>query len=316
MHLRDFSDQQFAAYLAAFMDGEGNIDMPKDRMGVTLCLANTFLPGLEAIQERLGYGVISWQQQKKHWQKRYTWKAKNAHDCRLFLTLVRPYLQIKSHAADRALAMIAEMARRAEAVETRDNAVCAAAKAGAKKQDVAKQFGISKQSVSRILHRHEWPSVIKKGFTLDSGRLNAKRFRRTAKIDIALVEDFDSVPISPLAALQSLPHDTALAYAAGFIDGEGWLGLRKGKHPGVTVVNTDRRILDELQSWSGLGAVSLRQAVPRRKQGYAWQIQSKHQLTSFLETIGPLLQIKAQAAERLAKAVALIRPIGRPKRHA
>lgn len=61
---------------------------------------------------------------------------------------------------------------------------------------------------------------------------------------------------------QATPSETDLAYFAGIIDGEGWIGLlkklRKNRwityHPCIRVTNTDPNIIEKIQSvWENLG---------------------------------------------------------------
>lgn len=98
--------------------------------------------------------------------------------------------------------------------------------------------------------------------------------------------------------------DTALAYAAAIVDGEGCIHAEKSHGIGnsylivVKVANTDVRLVDWLKATFG-GYVmddSGRQNRGNRKICYQWTIKSKKAL-HFLELIRPYLKIKDRQAK-------------------
>jgi hypothetical protein len=85
-----------------------------------------------------------------------------------------------------------------------------------------------------------------------------------------------------------------LAYAAGFVDGEGCIGFtrcRNSVYPRVLVTNTNIEILEEFkEKWGGdIKPLSLRKE--NWKQGYSWRI-SWSKAVDFLSQIEPYLKIK------------------------
>ena len=75
-----------------------------------------------------------------------------------------------------------------------------------------------------------------------------------------------------------------IAWAAGLIDGEGWVGWMKGvwgKSAGIRVVNTEKELLDELVSIFGVGSIHPRtkDSNPNRKQAWVWSVYGRKALT-------------------------------------
>ncbi|MDA8115718.1 MAG: hypothetical protein M0Z43_13490, partial [Acidithiobacillus sp.] len=109
MDIAEFTDKEFAAYLAAFTDGEGNIGFERPdkvhrhQFFVRITLANCVPEVLRDIQSRLGYGSIHSQKQRENWRERFVFVVSNLADCERFLLTVHPYLQIKLAEANIAL---------------------------------------------------------------------------------------------------------------------------------------------------------------------------------------------------------------------
>lgn len=92
------------------------------------------------------------------------------------------------------------------------------------------------------------------------------------------------------------------AYAAGLFDGEGSVSLARCAHRSTslqsytTISNTDRAVLDELQTIWG-GRVRLhRRRVAHQKSVYVW-VLSARSARKFLTDVYPFLRIKKQRAE-------------------
>ncbi len=160
MDFSSFTEEAFAAYLAGFTDGEGciYIKQPSGYGACRVTLANCVEEVLIGIMDRLGYGSMKSQQQRGNWRERFTFDVYNAKDCERFLLLVRPYLKIKADQADAALQRIADQYSRTAGRLARNAAIVAAANNGEKRRDVAKRFGVSPQTVSRLCEGHNWPS--------------------------------------------------------------------------------------------------------------------------------------------------------------
>lgn len=97
--------------------------------------------------------------------------------------------------------------------------------------------------------------------------------------------------------------DTILAYTAGLVDGEGYIGLYKNYSakdsfsPVVKVVSTDLVMVPFMQQHFG-GYVDTRKPPrPGSKQSYCWQIRNNRQVKPFLESILPYLRVKKARAE-------------------
>ncbi len=95
---------------------------------------------------------------------------------------------------------------------------------------------------------------------------------------------------------------TDLAYAAGIIDGEGWIGIgRKGgkrldSYCRVTVGNTNEWLVKWLQVTFG-GTISISNRNPAKwKRQYYWNL-NEHETLDFLKVIYPYLRIKRPQAE-------------------
>jgi len=97
------------------------------------------------------------------------------------------------------------------------------------------------------------------------------------------------------------PTREDLAYIAGFVDGKGYIGIRKStrKMPRtpqhnlvVSVANTKRPVLDWMQSLFG-GAVAAQDQKPEWAVVYRWEVSGHQQVSSFLWTIRPWLRLKA-----------------------
>src|SRR5262252_6776146 len=92
---------------------------------------------------------------------------------------------------------------------------------------------------------------------------------------------------------------TDLAYTAGFLDGEGHVGMTKWGTswlPVLIITNTDRRVIDWLVERYG-GKVYIhdrRNSV--HKPRFNWRLVGKH-ATTLLEQVLPYLILKRQQAE-------------------
>ncbi len=119
MNIKDFSDDAFAGYLAAFLDGEGCIEINVDECGVRLRLANTYRPTLDAMCARLEMGRVEEYRGRSapHHKRIYCYAVSSAPDVERFLLIVRPYLTIKTEKADRALTIIGHQRKRMEELD-------------------------------------------------------------------------------------------------------------------------------------------------------------------------------------------------------
>lgn len=96
---------------------------------------------------------------------------------------------------------------------------------------------------------------------------------------------------------EELP-DTALAWTAGIIDGEGYVGLRKHRkayQPVVSVGQVDIRMLQKLQEFWG-GNISPKRNSHGWKMAWLWDITGTRALT-MLSLVRPFLVIKGEQAD-------------------
>jgi hypothetical protein len=105
-----------------------------------------------------------------------------------------------------------------------------------------------------------------------------------------------------------MENQTMLAWAAGFIDGEGCVTIRKYKSPrdanashmlDIHVVNTNLDALNHLQSIFGVGNVyRLARSDPRYKTRSVWQyVCTSAQAEGVLRSVLPYLIVKKRDAE-------------------
>jgi len=120
-------------------------------------------------------------------------------------------------------------------------------------------------------------------------------------------------------AKKGVPKREILAYTAGIIDGEGYIGITKsGKHKSgtirytmkVVVGSTDYPMVDFLKVNFG-GCVSTRKTVGNRQPQWAWEVTSNKAVV-FLNQIIEFLRIKRTQAE----LAVMFQGDGRPMRKA
>lgn len=99
--------------------------------------------------------------------------------------------------------------------------------------------------------------------------------------------------------------ETELAWVAGFIDGEGSIGIiktygRHGQSPTylirLEVSNTNREIITFLRDLFGGGLQPDKKRNPAWKDSYKWVVAAK-QAKDIIEQITPYLRLKKQQAE-------------------
>lgn len=102
--------------------------------------------------------------------------------------------------------------------------------------------------------------------------------------------------------------DLELAYTAGFVDGEGYIGILKHTHkaskrgyayePIVKVVNTDRRPIDFLHENFG-GYLGTRRflSTQNSRDAYSWDLKNVKPVLAFLQLVRPFLRCKAEQAD-------------------
>lgn len=94
--------------------------------------------------------------------------------------------------------------------------------------------------------------------------------------------------------------ETELAYIAGIVDGEGYIGFNKRKNGTlslrITVTNTNLEILEWLESRFGGSVQKHMQPQGNRKESYIWTVAALL-ACDFLKHIRKYMRIKARQAD-------------------
>lgn len=119
----------------------------------------------------------------------------------------------------------------------------------------------------------------------------------------------------------------SLDYIAGFIDGEGTIGLNKltpsiASHtrkpfllrPRFQASSTNRESLEEIQRVLGGTISNIRPDKPNHKPSFIWSASYKNFLES-LSAVLPYLRMKHRQAELTLEAVRILRGIGMTRPH-
>ena len=103
------------------------------------------------------------------------------------------------------------------------------------------------------------------------------------------------------------------SYLAGFIDGEGYLGLHpaiRGKNERISysaelkVASTDKDIIRWMQKSYGGNLYERKPNNPKHKESLTWTLQGKN-LKPFLQKIQPYLRLKKKQCELLLRKIKL-----------
>jgi len=88
---------EWDAWLAGFVDGEGCIfvDGAPNNHGPQVKVANTYLPSLEAIQEREGGRIHEVRRYRPNHKVGYEWRLTSPEAITDLLTRLRPHLRVK-----------------------------------------------------------------------------------------------------------------------------------------------------------------------------------------------------------------------------
>lgn len=148
-----WTDDQFTAWFAGFFDGEGCIYIPKNAIGMEMSVANTDRPVIDGIHARLGLGIIMQVTfSKKNWKTKFHWRLRNMPEIHSLLQRVRPFLVIKTTKADEALRVAAHYIKLRDDKLARNMRIVEMVKTH-KLGEVAKEFGLSRQTVADIRDR-------------------------------------------------------------------------------------------------------------------------------------------------------------------
>lgn len=160
--MQQWSDDAFAGYLAAMIDGEGHIELISN-YSVRVRIANTIRPTLVAMVQRMGFGrVIEYARPTgKNYKRLFALEVSNAADVRKMFSICGHFIHMKRDQMDAAMAILDRIQEDIAQIDARNRAVLAAINTGGKSQNqIAREFGVSPQLVSRIKKGHTWSSVI------------------------------------------------------------------------------------------------------------------------------------------------------------
>lgn len=140
-----WTDDQFAAWLAGFFDGEGCIQVPK--VGIDVSIAGTERAVIEAIQTKLGVGTITEvTYDRPEWRTKYHWRVRNYPQAQMVLRMMRPFLTIKAAKADEALVRTAAWGTKRSNLAERNRRILELAAEGMPYNQISKMFGLDSRS--------------------------------------------------------------------------------------------------------------------------------------------------------------------------
>lgn len=181
--MKSWSDEAFAGYLAAMIDGEGHIEIISE-CSVRIRIANTVRPTLDAMVERLGFGrVIEYARPPSANVKRlFCLEVSNAIDARAVFNICGRYIHMKPDQMARAIAILDRVLAESGRIDARNRGILAAIARGEVQNQIARDYGVSPQLVSRIKRGHTWQSVIRG----HQARALAKKFPKRCDQSIRL----------------------------------------------------------------------------------------------------------------------------------
>lgn len=156
-----WSNDAFAGYLAAMIDGEGHIEII-GACSVRVRIANTIKPTLDKMAIRLGFGrVIEYARPKgKNYQRLFCLEISNAQDITAMFAICGDYIHMKRDQMAAALEITTRVLSESARIDERNRAILREIKTGRVQNDIAKEFGVSPQLVSHIKKGHTWSTVI------------------------------------------------------------------------------------------------------------------------------------------------------------
>jgi hypothetical protein len=106
-----------------------------------------------------------------------------------------------------------------------------------------------------------------------------------------------------------MPSELDTAWAAGFIDGDGTITLRKvnssgaKRAPFICVDNTDREMLEALEAMFGGGIVDKGRPTPNHREAWSWRVYGANNVIGVLARVLPYLRcaVKKERARMLVE---------------
>ncbi len=175
--MKNWSDDAFAGYLAAMIDGEGHIERT-GTWAVRVRIANTIKPTLDAMALRLGFGrVIEYRGRPAHHKRLFCLEVANARDITTLFGICGDFIHMKRDQMDDALLITKRVLNDVDDTDKRNRAIIEAIAEGGKSQaQIAREFGVSPQLISYLKKGHTWGSVLRG----HQARRLSKKFPREA----------------------------------------------------------------------------------------------------------------------------------------
>ena len=92
-------------------------------------------------------------------------------------------------------------------------------------------------------------------------------------------------------------------YLAGFIDGEGSLGIYRHNELSIQIAQINRRVLDQIQSQYGGRVLIIRSRQNKKGHIHQYYLSRRNQVKIMIEDILPYLIVKKQEAEIVLKFI-------------
>lgn len=107
--------------------------------------------------------------------------------------------------------------------------------------------------------------------------------------------------------------ETNKAWLAGFVDGEGYVGIVRNRkkngsliyHPWIDVTSTNEKVILEVLSIVGVGKRALQRPTVVNKAAYHFKLTKHNDLVLFIESVKPYLRIKNRQADLIIQFCAL-----------
>jgi len=159
--MKTWSDDAFAGYVAAMIDGEGSIEIIGD-YSVRVHIANTVKHTLDAIIQRLGYGRVREYKRPidSKYKRLFSIEVSNVKDVGRLFDLCGKYIHMKRDAMGRATEIIRRVLSDVELLDERNRAILLSIGKGETQNHIARRFGVSPQLVSFLKKGHTWKSVM------------------------------------------------------------------------------------------------------------------------------------------------------------
>lgn len=263
-------------YLAGFIDGEGSLALARRRhrggspeYSLRVCVYNSHRELLSEIQQTWGGVMSAVGQRRPGWKPAYALIWTNATAARL-LQGVAPCLRVKARQA----AALLEF------------------------QERLWKYRRFRDSRGRLLSLSKQELEIREAFHDRLRHLNMKGTRRSSRHG-----GRERRPEPRMAV--------SAEYLAGFVDGEGSLMIRKWKYwryprplykPRISIANTDRAVLEDIQQH--YGGILVNQPPRKARWSFAYQlVWTEGMVERILRSVMPHLRIKREQARVLSKLI-------------